>query len=505
MIEQWAESYGPYRVLGELGRGAMGVVLRVRRDDLEREYALKLIRAGLDATPEAIERFRREARAAAQLAGHPGIVGVHDVGEAHGSVYFAMDLVEGSALDDYTAECERSPNEIAQIIADAARAVHHAHTFGLLHRDVKPANIMVSASGTAMLTDFGLVKTEHEPPDSQGLTHSGMIVGTPAFMSPEQAQGNALDARSDVWSLGATLYFCITGFQPFDGQTILHVLSLIMTEDVLPPRKLTRQCPRDLETIILKCLSREVDDRYANAQDLADDLDRFVAGDPILAKPLGWLGKLQRHVRRNRPLYGLGAAAALVVAAVAAWFGFQRAQEQARSEAQSEANIASAVALVTKLTDAAPAQAMGAVRQLEALAPDHPGLAALRTAARRAAARDQVRQHLERVGLFADEADRLRAEWEEHHRRRLEEHVPPDQAWLESFSSARSLYTAALRVLGQDVSAAMEERLTHGLAQLAADRLHWAERTGDLAGAARFRQELQRYGGGDPGPAAGGK
>ena len=211
---------GPYEVLGELGRGGMGVVLRARRHDLQRDFALKVILPGKDTTPEALERFRREARAAARLAGHPGIVGVHDIGEENGKVFFAMDLVEGASLDRLIDAGELSPRRVALIVSQAARAVHHAHAHGVLHRDMKPGNILVTETDDVRITDFGLAQTQDSDGEAARLTKVGAVLGTPAYLSPEQANGDELDARADVYSLGATLYEALTGDPPFVGDTV---------------------------------------------------------------------------------------------------------------------------------------------------------------------------------------------------------------------------------------------------------------------------------------------
>ncbi|MHC5021690.1 MAG: serine/threonine-protein kinase, partial [Planctomycetota bacterium] len=200
------ERLGPYTILGELGRGGMGLVYRARRDDLNREYALKVILPGQDAAPEIVERFRREARAAARLGEHEGIVAVHDIGEEAGRVYFAMDLVEGQALDRVLDDAAITPHEAAGYVEQAARALHFAHANDVLHRDVKPANLLVGEDGRVHITDFGLAATQDAGGEAARLTRSGVILGTAAYMPPEQAQGHTLDARADVYALGATLY-----------------------------------------------------------------------------------------------------------------------------------------------------------------------------------------------------------------------------------------------------------------------------------------------------------
>ncbi|MHC5021038.1 MAG: serine/threonine-protein kinase, partial [Planctomycetota bacterium] len=204
-------SIGPYEVLGALGRGGMGAVLRVRRADLDREYALKVIYAGDGTDPgagdvDAVARFAREAQAQGKLAGHPGIVGVHDAGSVDGRPYLVMDLVEGRALDEVLAEESLAPVRAAELAVKVARAVAFAHANDILHRDLKPANIMIDPSGEPRVTDFGLARPRSSGPEVQRLTRSGEILGTPAYMPPEQALGRPVDARTDLFSLGATLY-----------------------------------------------------------------------------------------------------------------------------------------------------------------------------------------------------------------------------------------------------------------------------------------------------------
>lgn len=322
---------GPYVLLGELGRGGMGVVYRARREDLNREFALKVMLRPDD--PKAAERFLREARAAAALSGHPGIVAVHDVGEAEdGSLYLAMDRVRGAALDQMLDEMQLAPKEWAQIVGHAAEAVHFAHAHGILHRDIKPGNILVDGEmGRARVTDFGLAFRAEDIK----LTKSGEIVGTPAYMSPEQAAGDPLDERADVWSLGATLYECLAGRPPFDGTTALNVLAAVMTKE---PRRIVG-VPRDLEAIIMKCLEKESDRRYPSALALAQDIARFVEGKPVIAKPAGFFDRLRKRVKSNPVAAGALALATAVTVIGGAVVGFQHLQARAKQEAVTQAFI----------------------------------------------------------------------------------------------------------------------------------------------------------------------
>ncbi|MHC4434265.1 MAG: protein kinase domain-containing protein, partial [Planctomycetota bacterium] len=323
-----AEKLGPYTILDELGRGGMGAVYRVRRDDLKREFALKVMLKPDD--PKAAERFLREARAAAALSGHPGIVAVHDVGEAEdGTLYLAMDLVRGLSLDQMIDDVMLRPQEWAQLVGNAAEAVHFAHAHGILHRDIKPGNILADETGHARVTDFGLAYRSEDIK----LTNSGDIVGTPAYMSPEQATGDPLDERADVWSLGATLYECLTSQPPFEGATALNVLTAIMTKE---PKRMVG-LPRDLVAITMKCLEKEPDRRYPSALALAQDIARFIDGKPVIAKPAGFVDRLRKRVKRNPVAAGALALATAATAIGGSLVGLQYLQAKAKQEAVTQA------------------------------------------------------------------------------------------------------------------------------------------------------------------------
>ncbi|MCI0340950.1 MAG: tetratricopeptide repeat protein [Planctomycetales bacterium] len=305
---------GPYRLIRELGQGGMGVVYHARRDDIGRDVALKVIRPGTDAEPDAVRRFQREARAAARLAGQPGIVGVLDAGEADGRAYFAMDLIAGRSLDALIDAGELTPPGAAALMAAVADAVQAAHAHGILHRDLKPSNILVDERGAPWVTDFGLARAQDAGAEATRLTRSGAVLGTPAYLSPEQAAGEPLDGRADVWSLGATLYECLSGRTPFDSDTSLMVLARIQRQDPWPLRARVPECPTDLETICLKCLEKEPARRYATAGALAADLRAFLAGRPIAARPPTRIYRWRRWAGRNRAtVASAGAVAALLV------------------------------------------------------------------------------------------------------------------------------------------------------------------------------------------------
>jgi tetratricopeptide (TPR) repeat protein/predicted Ser/Thr protein kinase len=312
VAQETPSSIGPYTILGELGRGGMGVVYRARRADLDREFALKVILEDRAAEGHAAQRFEREARAAAQLADHPGIVGCRDIGEAEGRLYFAMDLVEGESLEELVADGDLTPRQSAAILEQAARAVHHAHLNGVLHRDVKPGNILVTTGERALVTDFGLAAVQETDPEVSRLTHSGVLLGTPAYMAPEQAQGRSVDARADVWSLGATLYEALSGDTPVPAGSLGEMMITLLRRELEPLRRRAPGVPADLATIADHCLQREPARRYPTAEALADDLARYLRGDAIVARPPGPAERAGRWLRRHRLSVGAVAAVTLL-------------------------------------------------------------------------------------------------------------------------------------------------------------------------------------------------
>jgi hypothetical protein len=296
-------SVGEHDLLEEIGQGGMGLVYRARHRRLQRLVALKMLRADVLPSAGDVQRFRNEAELLAQLD-HPHIVPVHDVGEHEGRVYFSMKLIAGSSLDRQLARFADDPRAAARLVAQAARAVHHAHQRGILHRDLKPANILLDAEGQPHVTDFGLAKRV----ESDGsLTQTGAIVGTPQYMAPEQTSGRkgAVTTATDVYGLGAVLYALLTGRPPFRGETVLETLEQVREREPEPPHRINTKVDRDLETICLKCLQKESPKRYESAQALAEDLERWLKGEPLLARRIGWSGRLWRWCQRKPLLASL--------------------------------------------------------------------------------------------------------------------------------------------------------------------------------------------------------
>jgi serine/threonine protein kinase/sugar lactone lactonase YvrE len=336
-----------YEILGELGRGAMGVVYQARQIKLNRLVALKMILAGAHAGEHELARFRTEAEAVARLQ-HPNVVQIHEVGEADGKPFFSLEYCDGGSLAAKLDGTPLPPQDAARLVETLARAIDAAHCAGIVHRDLKPANILLQIakcqveqgqsairtlqSATPKITDFGLAK---KLDSGSGQTASGAIVGTPSYMAPEQAGGHSKEVGplADVYALGAILYELLTGRPPFKAAAAMDTLLLVLSEEPVPPRRLQPKVPVDLETIALKCLQKEPSKRYSSAATLADDLRRFLAREPIVTRPVGRLERVGKWARRRPALASLVAVsvlAVLVLGGVAAYFTTTLAERNRR-------------------------------------------------------------------------------------------------------------------------------------------------------------------------------
>jgi WD40 repeat protein/serine/threonine protein kinase len=337
---------GRFELEGVVGAGAFGTVYKARDPRLDRTIAIKVPRGSNVPDPANLARFLREARSVAQLR-HPAIVAVHEVGEADGVPYLVSDFIAGITLADHLSARLPTTSEAASLAAAVADALDHAHSQGVVHRDVKPTNIMLNKEGDVFVMDFGLAK--HDSGETI-MTQDGQVLGTPAFMSPEQARGEAhqVDGRTDVYSLGVILYRMLTGELPFRGSSRM-LLHQVLNEDPRPPRSLNDRIPKDLETICLKAMAKEPARRYATARELADDLRRFQKGEPIRARPVSAFERLRRWCQRNPAVAAWSSAtllslvAGVVTAAVLAWRASERAAEADRQNERANQATAEAV------------------------------------------------------------------------------------------------------------------------------------------------------------------
>ena len=316
-----------YEIEAVLGRGGMGIVYRARHLPLNRPVALKMLLAGPYAEPDEVERFRREAKAVAGLH-HPNVVQLYDVGDIEGRPYFTMEFVEGGSLAEGKTGGPQPARQAATLLAVLARAVQAAHQSGVVHRDLKPANILLGADGTPKISDFGLARRLD---NAAHLTQTGAPIGTPSYMAPEQARGQSKEVgpAADIYALGAILYELLTCRPPFEGATATETLLQVIHHDPMPPSKRNAQVPRDLEIICLKCLQKEPQRRYSTAAALADDLDRFLQGEAIAARPERTVERWVRQVRRRPALSAACAVVGLLAVALVGGILWVRAEKAA--------------------------------------------------------------------------------------------------------------------------------------------------------------------------------
>ncbi len=337
--------FADYELLSEIGHGGMGVVYQARQKSLDRIVALKMLLGGQFAEASARARFRSEAEITAQLQ-HPNIVAIHEVGEHDHLPFFTMDYVEGRSLAEVARDKPLTPAAAAGYMVTIARAIAYAHERGVLHRDLKPSNILIDGSDQPRITDFGLAK--RLTGSTTSLTLSGEALGSPNFMPPEQAAGKhkLIGPVSDVYGLGAILYFLVTSRPPFVADNLTAAVRQVQDQEPVSPRMLNPGVPKDLETICLKCLQKEPTKRYQTAGELADELDRFRRGEPILARPVGPAGRVWRWCRRRPALAGL-AAAVVALAAVSTTAAVRMAlAQEGRERERYLANIQLAAARI---------------------------------------------------------------------------------------------------------------------------------------------------------------
>ncbi|MFN9717370.1 MAG: protein kinase domain-containing protein [Planctomycetota bacterium] len=321
--------FGDYELLSEIARGGMGVVYRARQTNLNRIVALKMILAGQLASEEEVQRFRTEAEAAANLD-HPGIVPIYEIGQHDGQHFFSMGYVDGCSLADRVRNGPLPPKDAAELTKKIAEAIAFAHSRNVIHRDLKPANVLLDSNGEPRVTDFGLArKTDND----SGMTRTGAVMGTPSYMPPEQAAGKTSEVGplSDVYSLGAILYCLLTGRPPFQAVSWSETLQQVQKDEPISIRLLMPFVARDLETICHKCLNKDFNRRYQSARQLRDDLQRWLIGEPILARPVSRAERILRWVQRNRMATAAAALAVLTLMAMITvpWFVLVRERQHA--------------------------------------------------------------------------------------------------------------------------------------------------------------------------------
>ena len=377
--DQLGNRFGDYELLEEIGRGGMGVVYRARQRSLDRVVAIKMIAFGPGSSPDFIKRFRAEAVSAASLH-HPNIVAIHEVGIQEGRHFFVMDYVEGQSLARLVGNQPLPAKRAAAYLKTIAEAAHYAHERGILHRDLKPSNVLIDAQDQPHLVDFGLARRLE---GNSELTVTGQVLGSPHYLPPEQAAGQRarVSRRTDVYALGATFYHLLAGRPPFQAESLAQTLDLVLHADPIAPRLLNPSVPRDLETICLKCLEKEPSRRYPTAKALADELGRFLGGEPIRARPLGLAGQMWRWCRRKPQVASLAAVALLLfLLGLGGVLGMWRRAESQRQRAEAGELSARRRAYISEINSAQQAlKASNPERALELLNRHRPAHSSLGT------------------------------------------------------------------------------------------------------------------------------
>ena len=367
--------FGDYEVLDdEIARGGMGVVFKARQVTLNRIVAIKMILSGQLASPADVERFHTEAEAAAKLD-HPGIVPVYEVGLHEGQHYFSMGFVDGQSLSARIANGPLPAREAAQIVRTVAESLQYAHDNGVVHRDLKPGNILLDRQGNPRITDFGLAKLTESHSD---LTGTGQVLGTPGYMPPEQAAAHfgAVGPSSDVYSLGAILNCLLTGRPPFQAATPIETLLQVQKQEPVPPRQLNPAIPLDLDTIVLKCLEKSPARRYASAKSLVEELDRYLNGLPILARRIGRAEQFSRWCRREPMVASLSAAVLITLIAGVSFSTYFAVEESNRATLEAQARNDEKIQREEAQRQAAIAQVQtGIAKEQTALAEEQRGIA----------------------------------------------------------------------------------------------------------------------------------